>query len=65
MSERLRKRAFDSGTFSLLTYIDATLKDVEAQPFKSIRDHIKQQVLNYANMQDLTYHCKLLKFLQN
>ena len=65
LSERLRKRAFDSGTFSLLTYIDFTLRDVEAQPFKSIRDHIKQQVLNYANMQDLTYHCKLLKFLQN
>lgn len=56
LSERLRKRAFDSGTFTLLTYIFERLKNVDKNPFNSIREHIKDQVLNYATMTDLTYH---------
>ena len=56
LSERLRKRAFDSGTFTLLTYIFNSLKDVEKQPFKQIKEHIRDQVLNYATLTDLSYH---------
>ena len=63
LSERLRKRAFDSGTFTLLSYLYNQLKDVETAPFKAIRDHIKDQVLNYATMTDLNYHVKLLGYL--
>ena len=63
LSERLRKRAFDSGTFTLLTYIYNELKNVEENPFKAIRLHIKEQILNYATITDLTYHTKLLSFL--
>ena len=63
LSERLRKRAFDSGTFTLLTYIYNQLREVETAPFKPIAAHIKDQVLNYATMTDLTYHVKLLSFL--
>lgn len=63
MTERLRKRAFDSGTFTLLTYIYNELKNVEENPFKAIRQHIKEQILNYATITDLTYHTKLLSFI--
>ena len=41
------------------------LSKEEKEPFKTVRDYIKQQVLNYATMTDLTYHVKLLTFLAN
>ena len=41
MSERLRKRAFDSGTFTLLTHLFKQLKDVDKNPFKAMKDYIK------------------------
>lgn len=63
LSERLRKKAYDSGTFTLLTFIYNSLKDAEAQPFKTIADHIKQEVLNYATINDLNYHVRLLRLL--
>ena len=64
LSERLRKRAFDSGTFTLLTYLFNQLKDVEKSPFKQARLHIKENVLNFATMTDLTYHLKLINYLK-
>ena len=64
LSERLRKRAFDSGTFTLLTYLFNALKDVDFDPFRAIREHIKEHVLNYATMTDLTYHTKLLAYIK-
>jgi len=42
LSERLRKRAFDSGTFTLLTYLFNQLKDVEKEPFKAVKEHLKE-----------------------
>ena len=65
LSERLRKRAFDSGTFTLLTYLFNQLKDVQDNPFKAIREHIQQQILNYETMTDLVYHAKLLTYLRD
>ena len=64
LSERLRKRAFDSGTFTLLTYLFNQLKDVEKQPFKAVKEHLKEQVLNYATLTDLTYHSRLIQYLK-
>lgn len=63
LSERLRKRAFDSGTFTLLTHLFNELRDVDTNPFKAIREHIRDQVLTYATMTDLNYHQRLLGFL--
>ena len=40
LAERLRKRAFDSGTFTLLTYLHDKLKDVETEPFMSMGKYI-------------------------
>ena len=40
LSERVRKRAFDSGTFTLLQYLFTELKDETENPFKAIRNHI-------------------------
>ena len=60
LSERLRKRAFDSGTFTLLNYICDQLKEVDKNPFKAIREHIKDQVLNFATKNDLNYHSRLI-----
>ena len=65
LSERLRKRAFDSGTFTLLTYLYNQLKDVQENPFKAIREHIQQQILNYETMTDLVYHSKLLTYIRD
>ena len=65
LSERLRKRAFDSGTFTLLTYLYNQLKDVQDNPFKAIREHIQQQILNYETMTDLVYHSKLLTYIRD
>lgn len=42
LSERLRKRAFDSGTFTLLTYIYNELGDTDKNPFMTTREHIKE-----------------------
>ena len=63
LSERLRKRAFDSGTFTLLTFIFNSLKEVDKNPYRAIRDFIKDNVLNYATMTDLTYHQRLLTYM--
>ena len=41
LSERLRKRAFDSGTFTLLTYLCNELAGCNSEPYKQMRDHIK------------------------
>ena len=41
LAERLRKQAFDSGTFTLLYYINDKLKDVTKNPFQAIKEHIQ------------------------
>lgn len=46
-----------------MTYICSELKGTEANPFKDMHDFIKEQVLNYATVTDLTYHAKLLTYL--
>lgn len=64
LSERLRKRAFDSGTYTLLTYLFNQLKDAQDNPFKAIREHIQQHIMNFETMTDLVYHAKLLTYLK-
>ena len=65
--ERLRKRAFDCGTYTLLTYIFRELKAAAEHngKFQEVRDYIREKVLNYAELGDLHYHAKLIKFLQD
>ena len=63
LSERLRKRAFDSGTFTLLTFLHKQLINETKNPFKAMREHIQEHVLNFANMTDLVYHQKLISFI--
>ena len=65
--ERLRRRAFDSGTFTLLTYLFKELKSSAEHnaKVKEVRDYIKEKVLNYAELSDLHYHIKLIKFIRD
>ena len=64
--ERLRKRAFDCGTYTLLTYIFKELKASAEHnaKFQEVRDYIREKVLNYAELGDLHYHVRLIKFMQ-
>lgn len=62
VSERLRKSSFDCGTFTMLSYILKNLKD--QQPFTEIRAYIKDKVMIWIDLNDLQYHAKVLKLLQ-
>ena len=64
LAERLRKRAFDTGTFTLLSYIYHQLKDRQMQELVEIREHIREKVLSYSDLNDLSYHVRLLKHLK-
>ena len=64
LAERIRKRAFDSGTFTLLTFIYHELKEKSQSEQTEIKDHIREKVLNFADINDLTYHVRLLKALK-
>ena len=50
--ERLRKRALDTGTYTLLTYIFKELKSSADQntKFQELRTYIKEKVLNFADL---------------
>ena len=37
---------------------------MDKNPFNSIKEHIRDQVLNYATMTDLTYHQRLLAYIK-
>ena len=65
--ERLRKRALDCGTYTLLTYIFKELKPSAEhnEKFQEVRSYIKEKVLNYADLSHLYYHVKLIKFIRN
>lgn len=61
ISERLRKSAFDCGTFTMLHYIIKNLKDSPSS--QEIKQFIREKVLNWVELNDLQYHAKLLKIL--
>ena len=60
ISERLRKRSYDSGTFSLLVHLHINLK---SDTFKEVRLEIMDKIINFFNEQDLSYHKRVLKLL--
>ena len=62
VSERLRKSSFDCGTFTMLSYIIKNLK--EQAPFTEIRNYVRERVMNWIDLNDLQYHAKVLKLLQ-
>ena len=61
VAERLRKSSFDSGIFTMLHYIIMKLK--EHQDYTPLKQHIREKVLNFVELNDLTYHAKVLKLL--
>lgn len=62
MSERLRKSSFDSGIFTMLHYVIMNLK--EGEDYTPLKQHLREKVLNWVELGDLTYHAKVLKMLQ-
>lgn len=61
LAERLRKRAFDSGAYTLVTHIYKALKGCEKRPFVDVRQEIRQRVLNLIELNDLIYHAKVIE----
>jgi len=59
IAERLRKYAFDVGIFSLLVNMHNELTNKHAT-YIELKTHIKQKVLNMLELNDLTYHSKIL-----
>lgn len=62
VSERLRKSSFDSGIFTMLNYIIMKLKD--GSDYTLLKQHLREKVLNYVELNDLTYHARVIKLLQ-
>lgn len=62
VSERLRKSSFDSGIFTMLHYIIMKLKD--GAEYSPLKQHLREKVLNFVELNDLIYHAKILKMLQ-
>lgn len=60
LQERLRKRSFDSGCFSVLQHIFNELKDEDASPFCDLKRDINDGVLRHADINDLVYYQKVL-----
>jgi len=60
--ERLRKVSCDSGTFSALNYLHENLGD-DIEPYKGLKTLIKTKILNYAELNDLHYLCKVFHTL--
>jgi len=60
LAERLRKRAFDAGTYTVITHIYRSLKGNEKKPFTDIRQEVRLRVLNLVEVSDLVYHVKVL-----
>lgn len=63
LAERIRKRAFDSGTFTVVTSLFRQLKGNEKVPFTTIRQEIRTKVLNLLELPDLIYHVKVLDIM--
>jgi hypothetical protein len=61
VSERLRKSSFDSGIFTMLHYVIMKLK--EGDDYTPLKQHLREKVLNWVELSDLTYHAKVLKML--
>jgi len=60
----MRKRSFDSGTFTVLTQIHKELNKVDSvDHFAEIRKEIRDKVLNWVDINDLNYHVKVLQRL--
>jgi len=62
LQERLRKRSFDSGCFSVLHHIYNELKNDES--FYEVRREINEMVLKHADINDLVYYQKVLEQIQ-
>lgn len=60
LHERLRKRSFDSGVYSILQQINLAFKDDERTPFGDIRREIADSVLQHPDVNDLAYYLKVL-----
>lgn len=60
LSERLRKRAFETGVVSLVTYLYVVLNE-NKQPFSEVRKNIRAKVLNFLELKDLFFHAKTLE----
>ena len=46
----------------MLSYIIKNLKD--QAPFTEIRNYVRERVMNWIDLNDLQYHAKVLKLLQ-
>jgi len=64
LSERLRKRSFDSGTFTFLQYLHNSLQHTQKEPYVEIRNMIQEHVLKHVDLTDLSYHKKVLDQMQ-
>ena len=65
LTERLRKRSFDSGLLSLLQHIHSELKSAWGQePFEQTRQCIHETILKVADIHDLTYQAKVVDLLE-
>ena len=62
ISERLRKRALETGAFTLLTYLYDKISST-SQQFTDVRNNIRNKMLNWAELKDLAYHAKVLDLL--
>lgn len=61
ISERLRKSAFDSGTYTLMHHLNKHLNDNSQSG--DVKQHIREKVLNWIEIQDLQYQAKVMKLL--
>lgn len=65
LAERLRKRSFDSGVFTVLTHLYKIFKGREGQEFEGLRKDIREKVLNWVDYNDLIYHHRCLEIMNN
>ena len=63
ISERLRKCAFDQGTFILMSLISDSLKDSESSLLKQVATLINEKFMANIDFSDLTYILKVIKTL--
>lgn len=61
MAERLRKRSYDCGTYSMIHHVYNNLS-AESQ-LADLKTFIKEKVLNWIELNELIYHQKVLKML--
>lgn len=61
MAERLRKRSYDCGTYSMIHHIYNHLS--ESSGLRDLKIFIKEKVLNWIELNELIYHHKVLRLL--